>query len=71
MPSFIWVVRDFTLQLVDEEGTDMTSKEYLEKALLEKPGQQDKNEIRKHLKKFFADRDCCTMIRPLTNEDNL
>jgi len=73
MPSFMWVVRDFTLQLVDEEGNDITSKEYLERALDVRAStvQQDKNEIRKHLKKFFKERECCTMIRPLTNEDNL
>jgi len=29
----MWVVRDFTLQLVDAEGEPLTSKEYLEKAL--------------------------------------
>lgn len=23
------------------------------------------------MKSFFKERDCCTMIRPLTNEDNL
>jgi len=32
-PSFMWVVRDFSLQLVDTEGEQITSKEYLEKAL--------------------------------------
>ena len=32
-PSFMWVVRDFTLQLVDQEGETLSSKEYLEKAL--------------------------------------
>jgi len=32
-PNFLWVVRDFTLQLVDDEGEPLTSKEYLEKAL--------------------------------------
>ena len=24
LPSFMWVVRDFALQLVDEQGKDMT-----------------------------------------------
>lgn len=33
MPSFMWVVRDFALQMVDEEGNEMNSKEYLERAL--------------------------------------
>jgi hypothetical protein len=32
-PSFMWVVRDFTLQLVDEEGEVLSSKDYLDKAL--------------------------------------
>lgn len=32
-PNFMWVVRDFSLQLVDKDGESMTSKEYLEKAL--------------------------------------
>jgi hypothetical protein len=32
-PSFMWVVRDFTLQLIDSEGESITPKEYLEKAL--------------------------------------
>lgn len=66
----MWVVRDFALQLVDEEGNDINSKEYLERALQEK-GSDMKNDIRKCLKTFFSDRDCCTMIRPLTNEDEL
>lgn len=32
-PALMWVVRDFTLQLVDSEQEPITSKEYLEKAL--------------------------------------
>ncbi len=32
-PAFLWIVRDFTLKIVDEKGQKMTSKEYLEKAL--------------------------------------
>lgn len=74
-PSFMWVVRDFTLQLVDQEGEPLSSKEYLEKALEIQKGFSDniesKNRIRRLLKSFFKERDCCTMIRPLTNEDNL
>jgi hypothetical protein len=40
LPSFMWVVRDFALQLCNEHGTDITSKEYLERALTER-GQAD------------------------------
>ena len=32
-PSFMWVVRDFALQLVDLDGEPLTSKEYFEKSL--------------------------------------
>lgn len=69
----MWVVRDFTLQLVDQEGDPINAKEYLEKALQNQKGFSEavdqKNRIRRLLKSFFADRDCVTMIRPLTNED--
>ena len=74
-PSFMWVVRDFTLQLVDQEGEQISPKEYLEKALQAQKGFSDsieqKNRIRRLMKSFFTDRDCVTMIRPLTNEDKL
>ena len=53
----------------------MTSKEYFEKALQNQKGFSDgveqKNRIRRLLKSFFKERDCCTMIRPLTKEENL
>lgn len=71
----MWVVRDFTLQLVDQEGDPINAKEYLEKALQAQKGFSEsvdqKNRIRRLLKSFFSDRDCVTMIRPLTNEDAL
>ena len=37
-PSFMWVVRDFSLQLVDSEGDPINAKEYLEKALQSQKG---------------------------------
>lgn len=53
----------------------MSPKDYLEKALSNQKGFSDsveqKNRIRRLLKSFFTDRDCVTMIRPLTNEDQL
>ena len=33
LPNFLWVLRDFSLQLEDENGNEITSKEYLENAL--------------------------------------
>jgi hypothetical protein len=37
----MWVVRDFTLQLVDQEGEMISPKEYLEKALASQKGFSD------------------------------
>ena len=74
-PSFLWVVRDFALKLVDSEGETITPKEYLEKALQPQKGfsdsVEDKNRIRRLLKEFFKDRDCCTLVRPTIREDQL
>jgi hypothetical protein len=74
-PSFMWVVRDFSLQLKDRDGEDITAREYLESALEEQKGIteqiMEKNRIRKLMKCFFKDRDCCTMVRPITGEEKL
>jgi len=74
-PNFLWVVRDFTLQLVDDEGEPLTAREYLEKALGTQRGFTDaiehKNRIRKLLKSFFPERDCVTLVRPMTDEKAL
>jgi hypothetical protein len=33
-PSFLWVVRDFSLRLIDSFGNPISSKQYLENALV-------------------------------------
>ena len=73
MPDFLWVLRDFSLQLEDEKGNEISSKEYLEKALsLRTSDPHDtKNKIRESLCKYFKNRDCTTMVRPLLEEDRL
>ena len=75
LPSFCWVLRDFSLQLVDEYGREITSQEYLEGALQIHNGITDevesKNRIRRLIKSFFRDRNCYTLIRPLTEEEEL
>ena len=71
-PSFLWVLRDFSLQLIDDNGENITPKEYLEKVLEGTKNIHDpKNKIRKLIKAYFKDRDCYTMVRPLTNENKL
>ena len=71
-PSFLWVLRDFSLQLIDENDENISPKQYLEKVLEGTKNVNDpKNKIRRLIKSFFKDRDCYTMVRPLTNENQL
>jgi chromosome segregation ATPase len=74
-PSFMWVVRDFSLKLVDNDGEALTAKDYLEKALQSQKGFSDmveeKNRIRRLLKDFFKERECFTLVRPVSNEADL
>ena len=64
MPKFMWVIRDFSLQLIDEQGKDISSREYLERALqdyvatgevserfAEEMGKR--NEVKQVIRKFF------------------
>ena len=74
-PAFMWIVRDFSLKMEDKHGVKITPKEYLENALTEQKGVTDKienkNRIRRLLKCFFNERDCCTLVRPVEDEKKL
>ena len=85
-PSFLWVLRDFALELVDEKGKPVSAKQYMENALREENPNMislneynkgiieeinKKNEIRKIIKLFFKERDCYTLIRPVHDEKKL
>ncbi|KAF0695788.1 Aste57867_13439 [Aphanomyces stellatus] len=74
-PSFTWVVRDFTLELVDEDGDPITPNEYLERALAPQPGLtqavMERNRVRHMMTSFFKDRDCYTLVRPVYDESML
>lgn len=71
----MWVVRDFTLRLLDTDGNKINSKEYLEMSLREQKGTSDavenKNLTRRMITSFFKDRDCYTMVRPTEDEKML
>ena len=75
LPAFMWVIRDFSLQLKNKEGQPITSKEYLEYSLELQQGTSEviknKNQIRKMVKEYFPNRDCVTLVRPLLEEGNL
>lgn len=74
-PSFIWVIRDFTLALEDEEGYAITPTQYLNSSLEQNPGYDkqtmERNRIRHMLTSFFPDRECVTLIRPISDENAL
>lgn len=74
-PKFIWALRDFSLQLVDNDGSPISSNEYLENCLQLLQGQtqemKQKNEIRKILTSFFKERECFIFVRPVNQEKKL
>jgi hypothetical protein len=74
-PNFLWVLRDFALELIDSNGKKLTSTQYLENALRTEDTEDSegmkKNEIRNILKTFFKERDCYTIIRPINDEKKL
>ena len=72
-PHLLWVMRDFSLQITDENGKEITSNEYLEKSLTSKPlnQNQSKSKSRQLIRECFSNRDCVTLIRPAENEKDL
>ncbi len=78
-PFFMWVVRDFSLKLMDSAQQTMSDRQYLENVLrpvdpakYSDPEQAAiKNEIRGKLTTFFKERDCVTMVRPVSDEKKL
>lgn len=85
-PSFLWVLRDFALELMDNQGNSISTRQYLENALKEENINmvsqssynqgileeiQKKNDIRRTLKLFFKERDCYTLVRPVNDEKKL
>ncbi|XP_076119013.1 guanylate-binding protein 4-like isoform X2 [Alosa pseudoharengus] len=71
-PSFIWAVRDFTLER-KIDGKDATEDEYLDFALKLKPGNSkkvnDHNLPRECIRKYFPSRKCFTFPFPSRPED--
>lgn len=74
-PSFLWLVRDFNLALVNQEGESITAREYLEISLQEQNGMSErtemKNRTRRVFKSLFTERDCLTFDRPIGEESML
>ena len=66
LPGFLWVLRDFALQLTSADGSAVDSDAYMEESL-----KGDKDDARAHLRRYFVDRGCATLIRPVTEESQL
>jgi len=72
LPRFLWVLRDFHLELVDEDGATISERQYLENALRPAAGQdRQKNKLREVIRDLFRERDCVTLARPCSNEADL
>ncbi|PNW76463.1 hypothetical protein CHLRE_11g467610v5 [Chlamydomonas reinhardtii] len=71
-PVFLWLLRDFYLQLEEEGGRKITPRDYLETALRPVPGAgpavSAKNGIRASIAGLFPNRDCFTLVRPMHDE---
>lgn len=74
-PKFIWILRNFTLEKVHPETKqEISSKEYMEMCLRNKTSgknSKDNNLIRQNILKYFPERDCFTLVRPVESEDDL
>lgn len=67
-PSLYWILRDFALQMVDENGTPMTHQQYLESALTTPPSSASKCATRQAIKDIFGTRHLVTLPRPHKSE---
>lgn len=74
-PTFLWVLRDFSLELRDDDGSPLSPRDYLEACLQPQGGfssdVQARNRTRRVLTSFFKERDCATLLRPLDEEAGL
>lgn len=74
-PKFIWLIRDFSLEKIHPDtGEEISSKEYLELCLNKKISGKNSNEnniIRENIIKYFHERDCVTLCRPVDSEEDL
>ncbi|XP_010569529.1 PREDICTED: interferon-induced guanylate-binding protein 1-like [Haliaeetus leucocephalus] len=71
-PTFIWAVRDFTLQL-EAGGKEISEDEYLEEALKLKADSNQEtqyyNQPRECIRQFFPDRKCFVFEQPARRRD--
>lgn len=66
-PSLYWVLRDFSLQMVDSDGKALKNTEYLEQAL-QPPAGSEKCATRDAIRSVFRERNLVTLPRPHRGE---
>lgn len=62
-PSLYWILRDFSLQMVDGQGNSLSNADYLEQAL-QPPAGSDKCATRDAIRSVFETRHLVTLPRP-------
>lgn len=74
-PKFLWILRDFVLEVRDVRGNPVSPAQYLESSLCDVAhirNLSDKSRsIREGIINFFRERDCITMVIPCTDEKDL
>ena len=70
LPDLWWILRDFALELVNEDGYDIDSDEYLESSL-RRTNRRESDEYRAAIALAFERRRCATLPRPYEAECDL
>ena len=75
-PRFLWVARDFSLQIVDDDGKPTDSTTYFNNALRVRANadpEEAKHKVRLAINDLFPaeKRDCVCMVRPCADEQKL
>lgn len=74
-PKFLWVLRDFMLEVRDVRGRLSTPSLYLESTLTDinhiRGIDENGKKIRESIVSFFRSRECITLVRPCNNEEDL
>jgi hypothetical protein len=67
-PKFVWLLRDFQLELKDEAGRELTPTQYLEECLRAQPGTSaavaEQNSTRAAITRLFPQRGCIALPHP-------
>lgn len=73
LPDFVWLLRDAFLEMVDEQGREMSARQYLEDALRPTLGEgaaaAERNETRAAITRLFRRRELFALPHPTVGTD--